>query len=377
MQPPLSTLDRLDDATGRSKHEKLRDHVVAEILSGRLRPGQLIPSQRQWVEMLGVAPMTVRQAMAMLESDGLIRRIQGKGTFVDQNARKKLRHGLDVFALIVPTAHDGFYPSLLYGFESAASEIRHQTIICTTHDNVERQADVLMQLLDQNIGGAAINPTSPQPTPAYQIKLLRQQNVPVVFCHRRVEGVAAPLVAIPFREVGRRAGRALVERGHRRAAFVASYAYFVSREYEAGMEEALKACGEPFHLESVYLSESNDLSEADVLAALEKLFGRPDPPTVLFASFDSLAEMIYLLLPRLGLRVPEDVSLIGFGGAWRQNPLSQRITSVVVDEIEAGRKAVALLHEMRIGQRPIDDNEEFVMDVGLSERQTLAPPPAS
>ena len=42
----------------------------------------------------------------------------------------------------------------------------------------------------------------------------------MVFCHRRVEGIAAPLLAIPFHEVGRLAGQALAERGHRRVAFV-------------------------------------------------------------------------------------------------------------------------------------------------------------
>ena len=51
---------------------------------------------------------------------------------------------------------------------------------------------------------------------------------------------------------------------------------------------------------------------------LQNVFAKPDPPTGIFASFDSLAETIYLLLPRLGLRVPEDVSLVGEGGTWRE-----------------------------------------------------------
>ena len=85
--------------------------------------------------------------------------------------------------------------------------------------------------------------------------------------------------------------------------------------------------------------------------------------------------MIYLLLPRLGFRVPEDVSLIGFGGAWREGALARRLTSVVVDEIATGRQAVELLHEMRCGDRPIDDNEEIVLQLGLSQGETLAAPP--
>ena len=89
-----------------------------------------------------------------------------------------------------------------------------------------------------------------------------------------------------------------------------------------------------------------------MFAALQRVFARPDPPTAIVASFDSLAETIYLLLPRLGLRVPEDVSLVGEGGAWREGAITRRLTSAVIDEVATGHKAVALLHEMRSGKRP-------------------------
>ena len=103
------------------------------------------------------------------------------------------------------------------------------------------------------------------------------------------------------------------------------------------------------------------------------MFAADEPPNAIFASFDSLAEVIYLLLPRLGLRSPEDVSLVGFGGARREGALARRLTSVVVDEIGTGRRAVELLHQMRCGDRPIDDNEEIVLELTLSRGETLAP----
>ncbi len=116
------------------------------------------------------------------------------------------------------------------------------------------------------------------------------------------------------------------------------------------------------------------LNEEELLAALERVFSAPEPPTAIHATFDSMAEMLVLLLPRLGLRVPEDVSLLGFGGAWREGALTRRLSSVVVDEVATGRQAAFLLHEMRCGLRPLDDNTEFVMEASLYEGETLAPP---
>ena len=90
-------------------------------------------------------------------------------------------------------------------------------------------------------------------------------------------------------------------------------------------------------------------------------------------SFDTMAEMILLKLNRMGVRVPEDISLLGFGGTWRQTPTMQELTSVAVDEVEIGRRAVELLSEMRQGVRPLDDEEEIVMPLSLTDGRTLGP----
>jgi GntR family transcriptional regulator, arabinose operon transcriptional repressor len=376
MDEQLLTLDLRDDAAGRPKYEQLRDHLVGEILAGRLKPGQLMPSQRRFSELLRIAPMTVGQAMTALEREGIIRRVQGKGTFVDADVWRKLKRGLDIFALIVPETREGYYPSLLHGFEEAASAIHHQTLICNTSDNTERQADIILQLLDKKVGGIALNPTDLPLTPAYQVRQIQERGIPVVFCHRGVEGVTAPLLSIPFREVGRLAGRTLAEHGHRRVACLLGSRSVSGREYETGIQEVFRAAGSDMPIQSTYYIEPGSIQvrEEACWRALQQLFSQPGRPTAIFASFDSIAQMIYLLMPRLGLRIPEDVSLISEGGVWREDALTRRLTSVVIDEVGTGRKAVELLHEMRCGKRPINDGEEFVLPLGLSDGETVCRP---
>jgi DNA-binding LacI/PurR family transcriptional regulator len=372
MTPGPLQLDLRESCPGQSKHDRLRDYFVHEIRAGRLAPGQTLPSEHRLAEALGVARMTVRHAMLSLEQDGLIRRVPGKGTFVAEDARRRLKHGLDLFALVVPFTREGFYASLLQGFEAAVGEIHHQTIICSTDNNVDRQADVILQLLDKKVGGVALSPTRPPVTPAYQVRVLQEHGIPVVFCHRRVEGVSAPLLAVPYREMGRLAARTLADYGHRHVAAVVSSRYQGTEQWVAGIEDVMTAAGGASSVEAVYLTATAHVQEEDVWQALQAMFSRPTPPTALLAGFDSIAEMMYLLLPRLGLRVPEDVSLIGFGGAWREHALTRRLTSVVIDEIATGRQAVSLLHEMRCGDRPLDDATEITLELGLSDGETLA-----
>ena len=242
MDNELLLLD-LHSESPHPKHERLKSHFVNQLLAGRLNPGEVIPTEQHLVKVLRVARTTVRQAMASLENDGLIRRGRGKGTFVEEDALTKLRRGQEIFALVVPETRTGFYPSLLHGFAAASGDSHFQTMICNSDNDVMRQADIVLQLLEKEVGGVAIVPTSESPTPAYQVRQLQKRGIPVVFCHRRVDGIAAPLLAIPFRQVGELAGETLAEHGHRRAAFFTSLRSPYTMAYFEGFQRGLQRGG--------------------------------------------------------------------------------------------------------------------------------------
>ncbi len=379
MERSLRHLDLHQGEHAHPKHERLKSYLLAELTAGRLRPGQALPSEQRLADVLRIARTTVRQALAGLEHDGLIRRVQGKGTFVDEQVRRRLCRGLDVFALVVPATRTGYYPSLQHGFETACKKVHNQMIVCCTENDLAKQGDLVLQLLDKEVGGVAIVPAPSGATPPYQIRQLRERGIPVVYCHRRVERVQAPLLAIPFRQVGRLAGKALLEHGHRRVAFLAGQRSDATEAYAAGLREAMQSGGGNLPEEFVYFGDPGcreiAQQEKAILPVLRQMCQMADRPTGIMASFDSEAELIYLLLGQLGLKVPEDISRVGFGGRWREGAILRRLTSVTVDEAELGRRAAELLHEMRIGDRPLDDAEEVVMPLRLAEGQTLGPAP--
>src|SRR4051812_25105652 len=95
-------LDQDPSAEPKPKYEVLKDHFVKAIKSGQLKSGTALPTELRMCESLGIGRSTVRQAMQVLEQEGLIRRVQGKGTFVHDEARVRLKEGMQLFALIVP-----------------------------------------------------------------------------------------------------------------------------------------------------------------------------------------------------------------------------------------------------------------------------------
>ena len=364
----------------RPKYLQLVEQLMEQITQGELKPGAALPSEHQLCETHQLARTTVRNAMQLLEEQGWINRIHGKGSFVTTKPPIPIKQQLDIFAFVLPEVRTGFYPSLQRSFEQAAALTQNQVLVCCTENKVDMQGNTILQLIDKHVAGVALVPATVPPTPAYQVRQLQQHGIPVVFCHRDVEGIQAPLLSIPFRKVGLLAGQTLLEQGHRSIALFSPHRATASIEYETGLREALAAspdsCPEPF----IFHGPSSQLHpidyEPDLLNTLETMFQRPDPPTAIFATFDSLAELIYLLLGKLGKRVPEDVSLLGFGGTVRHGAIQSRLSSITVDEVAIGRKAAELLTQMKQGELPIDSAEVFPMPINTSAGQTLGPPPA-
>jgi len=85
--------------------------------------------------------------------------------------------------------------------------------------------------------------------------------------------------------------------------------------------------------------------------------------------------MVYLVLNQIGVKVPQEISLVSFGGTWREGALTRRLTAVTVDEEELGRHAAKLLDEMRRHEKPLNDSTEIIMPLSWASGETLGPVP--
>jgi len=359
------------------KYEQLKNHLLGELRAGRLRPGEALPTELELAGTLQIARSTVRRALDDLGREGLINRVRGRGTFISRDARRRMHSGLNAFALMVPETQGGHYPALLHGFEGAASRAHNQMLVSSTDNDVGRQGNIILQLLEKEVAGVAMVPATTPPTPAYQLIPLQRQGIPLVFCHRRVEGIQAPLLAIPFHQVCRMAGEALVAHGHRRVAYRSTRQEKTSEIYLQELRKTVRDAGgdvpEKFIFQGKGISPHVERLENEFREALGRMFSGPDRPTAIFSTFDSAAELIYLILGQMGLRVPEDVSLVGFGGTDRRGAILSRLTSVAISGEELGRRAGEILQEIRLGLRPANDNEAIHMPLMLIEGQTLGP----
>ncbi len=167
------------------------------------------------------------------------------------------------------------------------------------------------------------------------------------------------------------AARHLVNLGHRRVAFISGPSTFrSSHERGAGFRRGLKenkvAFDETLAVQGAYTYESG-------VEAAEALLQRPDRPTAIFAGNDEMAIGVYTAARNLGLRVPEDLSVVGFDDA----PMAARIwpplTTVRLPIRDMGHMAAEKLLFLSRGVDPKDLKHEEVRPTLIARKSTARP----
>ncbi len=364
------------------KSAQFRDHLVAELANGRFKPGTALPPEKLLAEEFRISRPTVRRALAEMEFEGLIRREQGRGTFVSENVQQKLQKTTGAFALVISGSRDSTGLALIHGFEQHCRKTQHNMLLFDSENDFNQQGELILRLSQMNVAGVAVLPVSSPSTPSYHALAIQSQGIPLVFCHRSAEEAKAPLLAIPHEEQGRIVGRALGEQGHRRVAMMIGYrAERLTEKWTRGIRNSLREFGGELPDEFVFGCKTTSIDpkehEAEFTEALKRILSDERPPTAIFAVIDDFAEAIYFVLKDMGMRVPEDISLVGLGNANRETPFLRRLTSVAFDNEDLSRRAVELLCEMQSGKRGLYDTETITMPVALTDGMTLGPAPKS
>ena len=368
-------------APGRTARVRLREHLLAEVAAGKFQVAEPLPSENQLAERFGVCRNTVRHAFSDLEQRGVIHRIRGKGTFLRATVPAPDRPALEMFALVLPEVRRTLYPSLIRGFGRAAEEGGQQLMVAQSDDSIYKQAEIVLQLIEKQVAGVAIVPTTVPATPVYHIRHLQRHKIPVVFCHRAVPGASAPCITWNWEEVGQLAGRELLTRGHRRIAFLGRRRYTVPEAYVTGLRKVMEGSGVAFDEKLVAMASAPLPEEADAgqtaarqattTAHAARLLELPDRPTAFFCHDESVAEELYLWAVDRGLRIPDDLSIICAADAQRDGAVSRRLACVGIDEARVGAYAAEILQEMVHGKRqPTNDQRVYVPTI-FSAGETL------
>ncbi len=206
-----------------------------------------------------------------------------------------------------------------------------------------------------------------------QLREMTKTGYPVVCLGRKPPGIGIDSVAVDNVKGAELAVQHLVELGHERIGVVTlGPDSLSSKERLKGYQNVLKRHGLPFR-EDYVLHSSLQVENGSEL--LDYFWGLAEPPTAIFAVYDPLALTVITALKDRGMKVPEDVSVAGFGNIELANYASPHLTTVNEPLEEIGKHGATLLLDRVEGYRDSAPAQYVVLDPELIKRESCATPP--
>jgi LacI family transcriptional regulator len=332
---------------------------------------------RDVARQAGVSVATVsrvlngRPDVATQTREAVLRVVREQGFSTNRNARALSAGRTGLVGMMLPFVHLEYFGRFLSGASEALYEQDMRIVVCPTLHEHQREATLLERLMQGTTDGALLLLTTES---SDELQALRTQSYPfVVLDPRKPLDDGIPAVSAAHWAGAKAATDHLLSLGHRRiAAITGPHGWVATVDRLDGYQAALAGAGV---LPAAELVARGNFTTESGHAATLALLDLEEPPTAIFAFNDEMAIGTLQAARERGLRLPEDLSIVGFDDLEHAAIVSPALTTVRQPLAEMGRMAVSLLIRLLDNQRLEALNVELA--TRLVVRESTAPPRTS
>ena len=368
-------LEKINSNSSLHKYEQLKQIICRKIAKKEYMPGKLIPSTRELPRMFKVSKHTAVKAISDLIQDGVLYSEQGRGVFVGKTVKKIKKNNAKIISFIVHNINDYLISEVCRGVEAAAKEKDYRVIVSNSACSIEKETENIRMLEETNASGAIIFPFFGRDN-AEEISKLKQHNYPFVLIDRVFSDIQTDYVVVDNVKGGFLAVKHLINLGHKRIGFIGFAETSTGIGRLEGYQMALEQAGIPYD-ESLIVNTPHELALENMGRELnssfrheeiEQLLNLKDKPTAVFCLNDFTAIGVIQRLQELGLRVPDDIAVVGFDDLPISSMIGVPLTTVSQPRYEIGKKAGEVVIDKIEGKQT--EVKEIVLDVELVIRDS-------
>lgn len=351
------------------KYMALKNELLSWFEAGRLETGKQVPSEHEIAEQFGVSRQTVRQAFGELEKEGWLERIQGKGTFA-RNPKRWESEKVKTIGIITTYISDYIFPHIVRGAEAELRSKGYRLLLSSTDNNKEKEMESLRLMTSQPLSGLIIEPTKSaegNPNLGYFLSL-QERGIPYLMINEKYRELECPCLKVDDESGGYMAAKHMLEKGH------TSIAGFFKRDDLQGVNRlkgflrAHREAGISPAPERVITYTTEQKADLPLKRAVEMLrLPAEGRPTAMVGYNDELAVLLMQAASRCGLRIPEDVSIVGFDDSSLASGL--KLTTLTHPKTQMGEMAARQLIQM-IEQGGVFEDTVYLPE--LVERESVA-----
>jgi LacI family transcriptional regulator len=275
--------------------------------------------------------------------------------------------------LLIPDISNPAYPPMVRGLEDVLRPSGISLLLASTDNYPQREVELVSAMLDHRVDGLFLATATAKYSP---LRMLLAAKIPIVLLNRSMDDLAVPLVRGDDQKGIRLAVQHLAALGHRRIAHLAGTDW-VSNGFDRreSFIAAMKEGGLEFNPSAIVSADrfKGPVGTELGVAMAGDLLSRKVPFTAVIAANDLLAIGCYDVFNRANIRIPDDVSVVGYNDVALADRLSPPLTTVRHPLYEIGVRAARLMIERFAGA------ENEAMTIGLATtlivRKSTAPPP--
>ena len=324
---------------------------------------------------LGISVATVSRALKdspniSQERRKEIQKYAREHNFIPNVLAESLRHSrvkpMKVIGVILPELVHYYFASVLKGIEEEAEAHGYRIMVAQSGENYEREVRLCQSFYENKVCGIIVSQA--KDTQRYDhFQRLIDAGVPLVFYDRICTGVNASRVVVDDYMGAFNAVTHLIETGCRHIVFYGSQMNMeISKNRFNGYKDALLKHGLPYEERLVRVCDNR----ADAEMITPDIFDDTPYPDAFFAVNDDTAIGILYTVKRMGLRVPEDISICGFTNGYRALACDPMLTTVEQRGIRVGEEAANILIGHVEGSIPMGHTERRIVRTRLILRGT-------
>lgn len=331
---------------GDFKFVAVRKWIMENIENNVFKYGTKLPSENFICNKFSISRQTVRNAIDGLEKEGIVTRRHGSGTYVAKMLGDVRNRTIGV---LTSYFHEYIFPSLLQGIEETFTAENYGISFGITYNKLEAERRFLERMLDSNVSGLLIEGTKtslPNPNIALYQEFIRRE-MPIVFMNNYYRELADTCPSVLVDDIGgvKRLTQYLIENGHRKIAGVFKFDDIQGVRRYSGYVAALMEADIPvdesvIHWVAAYTDDG--LARAIGYPRMDSIKGC----SAVVCYNDQLAGILYHYFHEQGIRVPSDISMVGFDDSFFSPHGGLELTTVRHPKKALGARAAGLLMDM-------------------------------
>ncbi|QIA07470.1 LacI family DNA-binding transcriptional regulator [Draconibacterium halophilum] len=273
----------------------------------------------------------------------------------------------NTIGVIVPLINRHFFSSVISGIEDVAYRQGFAVTISQSNDNLKKECNIAHTLYSNRVDGLIVS--IGMETQSYDhLKLFSERNIPLVFFDRIVDEIPAHKIVVDDFCGAYRATQHLIEQGRKQVAHIGGPLNLqIYAKREAGYRKAISDAGLEINENHIL---HNSLTRADGLNAIKKILAGKQRPDAIFCANDTTALSTIIHLNETGIKVPEEIAIVGFSNEPFSELVTPSITTVKQPGFEMGQKAAELLIKQINGKVKPKTFETIMMNTELIIRNS-------